>query len=88
MEVMVDGLQTTDLRDKFVFPSGVINRTAEWLITQQDDSTGIFREAGNVQFRHFHVSHSINVYHDNKCLGAGIAYWKSPVMQSKFICLS
>ena len=55
MEAMVEALQTTDLRDKFVFPTGVINRTAEWLVTQQDPSTGIFREAGNVQFRHFYV---------------------------------
>lgn len=56
VEVMVEALQTTDLRDKFRFPVGVINRTTEWLVSNQDISTGIFSESGPVHNRMFHVS--------------------------------
>ena len=55
LEVMIEALSTDALSsvraDNFRFPEGVLNITADWLIMQQDRTSGIFRETGTVHNR-------------------------------------
>ena len=55
LEVMIEALSTDALSsvmaDNFRFPEGVLNITADWLIMQQDRTSGIFWETGTVHNR-------------------------------------
>ena len=55
IEVMIEALSTNALSsvraDNFRFPEGVLNITADWLVRQQDQTSGIFRETGTVHNR-------------------------------------
>ena len=55
LEVIIEALSTDALSsvraDNFRFPEGVLNITADWLIMQQDRTSGIFRETGTVHNR-------------------------------------
>ena len=55
LRMMAQGVKAKELKSDFVIPDEMLNSTANWLITQQDNMTGRFIESDMVHNRMYEV---------------------------------